>query len=300
MVGRLYIDNIDAYTRYGVLVEQYGLNGVIQMPSFKALDKTEWDEYDGEEVDLTAPILDSKNFSIKFCILNIENAEELFYALSDGAYHTFEFAEIGKCYQLRMTSNGSFSSLTKLGKLTLSFVDDFPVVPEGDYYQYGQSGVCQFGYSLDGIDLSQFGCFVLEGSDDAIRKAPDVRENLTINSKAVAGKIYDSEVVHFKSKSVSLKLLINTKDVNEFWRRWNSLWAILLQPELHIFSALGYKYECYYDSNNVSQFVILKNGHIWCEFDLTLVFLDKIDYTILITEDGKMITTEDESIIIIR
>ena len=55
MVGKLFIDGLDAFSEYGIFVEQYGYKALVQMPSFKKLSSTEWPEYDGEEVDLSAP-----------------------------------------------------------------------------------------------------------------------------------------------------------------------------------------------------------------------------------------------------
>lgn len=66
MVGKLFIDGLDAFSEYGIFVEQYGYKALVQMPSFKKLNSTEWPEYDGEETDLSNPILDSKTFSIPF------------------------------------------------------------------------------------------------------------------------------------------------------------------------------------------------------------------------------------------
>ena len=86
MVGKLFIDGLDAFSEYGIFVEQYGYKALVQMPSFKKLSSTEWPEYDGEEVDLSAPLLDSKTFSIPFCITDILSASDLFEVLSDGSY----------------------------------------------------------------------------------------------------------------------------------------------------------------------------------------------------------------------
>lgn len=278
MVGNLFIDGKDALLVYGVFVEYGGYKSLIQMPSFKKISTTEWHEYDGEEIDLTEPVLDSKTFSMQFCIINIDYAEILFDELATGAYHIFEFRDIGKSYKLRLTQNGSFSSFIKLGKLTLSFADDFPVVPSGEPYQLGKSEIRQFGYKLDGIDFSQFGSYILKGSDDAIRKAPNVRSNLSVDSTSLPGLIYDDEYVTFKSKDVALNLLINTDSIDEFWKRWNSLFAIVLKPEARsfYFSALDHEYECYYKSNSVRKFEIMRNGHVWCEFNLTLIFNKRI------------------------
>ena len=298
--GKFYVDGRDAMTEYGIFVEKGGYKGVVQMPSFKKLDTTEWEEFDGIEVDLLSPVLDTRQFQIQFCITNIRYAEDFFDDLATGAYHTFLFNELGKTYRLRMVSNGSFSSFVKLGKLTLTFADDFPSVPSGNIYQLGKSGVRQSGYELDGVDFSQFGSYMLKGSDDSIRKAANIREALKIDVKSVSGISYDDEEVHFKSKDVTLKLLIDADNITEFWRRYNSLFAILMQSESRIlyFANLPAEYDCYYKNMSVSKFEILKGGRIWCEFSVVLVFTayrPESSWMLLATEDFDWVVTEDES-----
>lgn len=297
-VGKLYIDGRDAMLEYGIFVEKGGYKGVVQMPSFKNVDSTEWLEFDGVEVDLLSPVLDTRQFQIQFCITNVRYAEDFFDDLATGAYHNFQFTELGKTYRLRMVSNGSFSSFIKLGKLTLTFADDFPVVPSGNPYQLGKSEVRQSGYELDGIDFSQFGSYILKGSDDSIRKAANVRENLKIDVKSIAGISYDDESAFFKSKDVTLKLLIDAADIDTFWYRWNALFSILMQPEQRIFyfSILPAEYDCYYKSMSVSKFEILRDGKIWCEFSVILTFTayrPESSWMLLATEDFDWVITED-------
>ena len=186
----------------------------------------------------------------------------------------------------------------KLGKLTLTFADDFPVVPSGSYYQLGKSEIRQAGYEIDGIDFSQFGSYVLKGSDDSIRKAANVREALKIDVKSIAGISYDDEEVHFKSKDVTLKLLIDASDIDEFWNRYNALFAILMQSESRTlyFNNLGAEYDCYYKSMSVSKFEILNSGRAWCEFSVVLTFTSyrpESSWMLLATEDSDWVITED-------
>lgn len=296
--GKLFIDGYDAIVEYGLFVEKGGYKQVVQMPSFKSIDLTEWQEFDGVEADLLSPVLDSRQLQIQFCITNIRYAEDLFDDLATGAYHTFYFAELKKTYKLRMVSNGSFSSFVKLGKLTLTFADDFPVVPSGEYYQLGKSEIRQSGYELDGLDFSQFGSYVLKGTDDSIRKAANVRENLKISVKSIAGLTYDDESVHFRAKDVTLKLLIDAENIDEFWRRYNALFSILMQPEQRVlyFSVLPAEYDCYYKSSSVSKFEILRSGRVWCEFSVVLNFTayrPESSWMLLSTEDYDWVITED-------
>lgn len=297
MKNRLYIDGHDAFIEYGIFVEQGGYKQVIQFPAFKTLDMTEWPDEDGIEVDLESPQLNTRTLSIQFCITNVRYAEDLFDELSIGAYHTFEFRDLKRTYRLRMTQNGSFKSKIKLGKLTVSFADDFPVVPTGDYYPLGKTDIRQVGYEVDGIDMSQFGAYVLDGTDESIRKAANVRENLKISTKDIRGVIYDNSTVKFKSKDVTLKCLINCNGIDEFWKRYDALFAVLLDADERRFyySALGNEYQCYYKSMNVSKFDILRNNHVWCEFSVVLTIIDYRpvgQYMLLAHEDFNLVEVE--------
>lgn len=299
-VGKLYIDGLDAFTEYGVFVEKGDYKGVIQMPAFKKPDSTEWGEEDGEEVDLLAPVLDTRQFQLAFCITNVRYAEDLFTDLANGAYHTFNFVELGKTYTLRMVQNGSFSSLIHKGKLTITFADDFPPTPGGAPYDMAKTEVRQSGYELDGVDFSQFGAYVDKSTNDNIRRSANVRDNLKIDVKSVAGITYDGEKVYFKSKDITLKLLINAPSVAEFWTRWNALFAVLIQPEqrLFYFALTGGEFDCYYKSNTVSKFVILPNGHVWCEFSVVVTatnYRPESSWMLLATEDYVWVITEDST-----
>lgn len=306
MVGKLFIDGNDAFLEYGVFVEQYGYKALIQMPSFKKLDITEWQEYDGEETDLTSPVLDTKTFSIPFCITDITGANDLFELLSDKAYHEFNFIEISRSYKLRLVSNTSLSSRIRLGKLSLNFADDFPKIDAAAPYASPASDVRQRGYMIDEIDFSRFGIYVLDGTDDNIQKAPNVRPNLTVDSKGVSGVLYDDEKVMYKTKDVTMKLLIRADSISTFWRRWFSFFQSLIQPEerkLYV-DATVEEFDCYYKKNSVSKFEILRNGRVWCEFSVVLTFTNSRpegNYGLLATETEELVITEtDNSYILLR
>lgn len=322
MKGKLYIDGKDAFEEYGVFVERFGYKALIQMPSFKTITTTEWDEYDGEEPDLTEPLLDSKTFGMQLCITNILGAGDLYELISDKAYHIFQFVELGKSYKLRLVSNPSLSSFKNLGKITINFADDFPpYIPdensdfEATEYNYPlddapldkvPEGFKQKGYMLDDIDFSRFGIYIIDGTEDNIQKAPNVRENLAIKAKNLPGLKYDEEKVFYKAKDVAIKLFIHANGIDDFWRRWYSFFSTLLKPELHNF----YKdttledFDCYYKSNSVTKFDILRSGNVWCEFTVTLRFTNSrpdANYIILATENSEIvITEEDEAQIILR
>lgn len=323
MVGKLIIDGKDAFGEYGVFVEQYGYGGLIQMPPFKNITTTEWEEYDGEEPDLMNPLLGSKTFGIKFCITDAVGAGDLYELISDKSYHIFEFVELKRKYKLRLVSNPAYSSFIKIGTFTLNFSDDFPpVVPTEDtdlslldeYNMLLQetplatppNGFKQKGYALDDVDFSLFGVYLIKGTIESLHKAPEVRSNLKTDSKSKSGVEYDDENVNYRAKDTVIKMLIHADGIDDFWKRWNALFTVLLQPEqrsIYMEDTLE-DYECYYKNNSVSKFDILPNGKIWCEFTVTMRMTNTRptgNYLVLATEDGELvITEEDESVIVIR
>ncbi|MCM1167948.1 MAG: hypothetical protein NC401_18340 [Ruminococcus sp.] len=130
-----------------------------------------------------------------------------------------------------------------------------------------------------------------------MRKAANVRDNLKISTKDIAGQIYDNSAVRFKSKDVTLKCLINCNGIDEFWRRYNALFAVLLDADVRRFyyAALGNEYQCYYKSMSVSKFDILRNNHVWCEFSIVLTFIDYRpvgQYMLLAHEDFAFVEVE--------
>lgn len=302
----IYIDGVDAFNEYGIFALEDCLAGVVQQPVFKEIKKTEWDEYDGEEVDLTAPVLQEKTFNIELGIGNVRYVEDFFHDLSEGAYHTFCFKDIERTLKLRMQQNQNFNAgPDRLGIFSVTFVDDFPSIESAECYALGQTDVWQRGYMIDGIDLSRFGVWALDGSDDNIRKASAVRDNLKIDSPTLSGVIYDDAIVRFKSRDVALNLFIYCDSIAEFWRRYNSLYSVLIKPECRVFHfyKLNKDFECYYKNNSVTKFTKTRSGKIWCQFTLTLSFIsDKpvSQYTLLSIESGELVATEDTTSAVIK
>lgn len=315
--GKLYIDGNDAYSEFGVFVERWGYKALIQMPSFKTPDSTEWEEYDGAEFDLSDPVLDAKTFQMQFCVTNVSMVHDLFYILSDGSYHIFNFVELGRSYKLRLSQNNTLTSKIFLGKFTLSFVDDFPPIRYLDGMTSAELAASyplvlnvqpytstvlrvDTGYTLDEIDFGRFGVLALDGTSNNIMRTPNVRENLKVSVSGKAGIDYDDENVLYKTKDVQMKLLIHTTTITEFWKRWDAFFTALIQPDTRtLFSwEIIEDYECFYKSCQVTKFDILNHGHVWCEFTVTLTFVDdrpeKTDL-LLASENFAWIIMEDES-----
>lgn len=296
MTGTLYIDGKDAYLNYGVFITSGGYKELSCFPSMKAVPSIDWGEEDGVEPDLSDPRLDTKEASISFSVHRAMLVGAFFNLISDKSYHTFDFREMGRVYKLRLVSESSLNVKPLLQTFTLRFANDFPL-PDGYSYVQPQSTIfTQSGYEIDGRALSEYGVFILQGSDSEIQKSPSVKLNLLQNISSRHGAIYDGEVVKFQSKEVKLSCLMRAKTMTEFWRNYNALLFDLIRPgerSLYVDNT-GYEYPCYYKNCSVTEFY--PTGKIWFKFDLTLVFTSfriEDDEFLLASESGEWIMTED-------
>lgn len=297
MTGKLYIDGKDAYSLYGVFITDGGYNELACFPPLKSVASNNWAEEDGEEFDLSAPVLNTHELSIKFAYHGT-NARygALIELLSDKSYHAFDFREIGKTYRLRLVTQPNLSLAISLGLFTLRFADDFPL--DGYTYLKPISTVApQTGYELDGISFSDYGIYVLQGSEAEIQKSPAVKKNLLQNIASKSGAIYDGEFVSFQTKEVKLKCLMRAKTLQEFWRNYNAFLFGMTRPDerqLYVDST-GYEYPCYYKSCTVDKFFPIDK--IWFEFSLVLVFTSfrvEGEEFLLASEDDILIITEQD------
>jgi hypothetical protein len=273
MTGNFYIDGQDAYSLYHVLITESGYKELVAFPALKSVDKNDWAEEDGAEFDLSDPVLDSRELTVGFYFHGINDRFEAFIKkLSDGAYHDFNFHDLGKTYRLRIVSQTNMIQSATLKTFSLRFADDFPL--SGYSYTAPQSSIIpQQGYKLDGRGLSEYGVYILKGSDAEIQKIPAVKKNLLQNIKSQSGAIYDGEWVKFQTKDVRLHCLMRATGLQEFRRNSDALLFDLVRPGeriLHL-NSTGRDYPCFYKNCSVSEFK--PSGKIWFDFSLTLLFI---------------------------
>lgn len=294
MTGTLYINGKDAYNNYGVYLSHNSFNDLITLPAFKDLTTNDWQEEDGEEVDLSNPVLSARSVQLSFNISDATKLDTFLAYLTEQPYRTFYFPILRRTYKLRLVAMASFQRCAELGIFSLKFSDDFPPVVVPSTYtraeitalkkqydsavQYLEQSpstsllVPSSGLSLDGVDLARFGIYALKGIDNALGKAPEVKEALIRSSKQVAGQTYDKGgAVHFKALDLSLPLLMHPATIDAFWTQWTGLLTLLLAPELHTitYEPDGKKLTGYYKGAKVSSFDPHDPRGPWLQFQLT-------------------------------
>lgn len=300
MTGRLYIDGVDSYSNYGLFVCNKGYEELVEYPSLKDVNTNDWPEEDGIEPDLLNPVLDTKQFKMDFAVHKNIRTGLFLDAITDGAYHDFNFAEIGRSFKLRLTQNPSFALFNGIELLQFKFSNDFPI-PESYTYTPPSSIASNTGYDIDGRDFGRYGIRVLSGSISEVLKMPTVKDNLLINLKNQQGVTYDEEEVFFKSKDVKLNLLMTANSLSEFWQNYDAFIYDLTRPEERTLYAdyTGYEYPCFYKSCNTIDFSPV-NGKVWFKFTLTLTFItfrrSGEEFELLLAaENGALVITEESS-----
>lgn len=309
MKGQLLIDGIDAYTTLGISVIKGSYNNLVAFPPMKEPDKNDWPEEDGQEFDLSNPVLDAGDVNIELAFKNDIGFGGLIAVLSDMGYHAFCFSDLDKTYRLRLSSQSSYTIYPGLEIVKITFTNDFPRDASYEYQEPANSFSMPKGYEIDNKDLTDYGVVVIHGSNAEILKSPAVKKNLLQNFKRQDGAIYDGEIVKFQTKEVSLKCLMRAPDIQTFWRNHDSLLYDLTKlttksddegyeysdaERIFYCDEWSESYPCYYKSCQTSNFML--NGGVWWEFTLKFVFTSfRIGETefLLASEAGELIITED-------
>lgn len=269
----LYIDGIDVYEAYGISISDVAYDDLVCLPELKPIPFNDWHEKNGIEPDLSAPVIKAHSITIPMNMVGEYGDYSAFMkALSEGSYHTFNFASIGLVKSLRMVSCTEPKITGNLSGFSLILSDDDPM--KGYSYSAPSSKWEQLGdYLLDGIDLAVYGIRVLRGTMASIKKNPDVKENLKRDVSVKTGVIYDGEKVTYKSRTADIRCLMRASNATEFWRNRNALVYDLTKKDERILTVteLDKDIPCYYKGCSVQCF-FPDNGKYWFEFTLSLEF----------------------------
>lgn len=271
--GTLYIDGKDAWEEYGVYVTEDGWNAIIAYPPLKTPTSNDWQEYAGKEVDLSAPVLNTREVEIAFGVHGLySQLSSLVVALSDGAYHTLRSEFLGgREWKVRVVSFSNLSEAVTMGTMKVKVADDFPERHRGG--QGPESSVAEYDdYELDGLPFTWWGVRVLEGTLDELKTPPAVKKNLLRNIATQSGAIYDADGgVTFDTKDAKVYCLLRAKTFEELWRNYDALLYDLTKPEERSIWVrdLELDFPCYYKSCSVTDF-FPDEGKLWLQFTLTM------------------------------
>lgn len=271
MLNNITINGIGLWA-YGVSLTEDSLAGLFVCPQMKNIEITDWKDEDGIEVDLRNPKLKPRDITLSFAYRNPQGMATVIDMLKTEEQVTFGFPDVGISAVLRWTGVGSETSLDKAGILQMNFTEDLFEL-SGDGTPPAQlsnlAKVSQSGYSLDGVALGAFGCWVLQGSIVG-RAVP--KRNFTVESESENGRIYfKSKDYHQGARTIRLNLLFRSNDAAELVSCWNALFRTLTKPGARTLSMPKEgELTCRYVSSSVQRLRVSPRQTIWLELSVSL------------------------------
>ncbi len=282
--GALMIDGTDIGSVYGVLVSEGGFASLVQWPSLKTPESNDWFEEEGLEVDLSSPVLSSRDVSMEFILANGHNLSGFLDFLAAKTFYSVYSSDLGMTFRLRWVSCTKVDTVNgEIGKATLTFADDFPLW--GYTRSLAAVTVADSGITLDGTDIASYGVIVLQGTGDSFRTVASAKTPLRRNVDSLGGSItdgvkdgdltpetgsaYDNPILKRGSKVLSIKCLMAKMTASQFASNWRCLLYDLCQSGARAVAGFGKTLSCYYNSCQVTRFYSATGG-LWCEFTVNL------------------------------
>jgi hypothetical protein len=274
MKHNLIIDELDAYSEYGVSVINTSggtYASLLTYPVMKKVNVNDWPEEDGIEPDLDAPSLDVREVNLRFICETNAGGAGFFTKLADGAYHLFNFPKLGRSFRLRLTTESKTVTIKTYRDMTLRFINDTPINENYTYLAPSSTVLLpDLSLSIDGTNIRQYGMSARGNYMSEILRAPDTKPNLTQSFNNKNGAEYDDNFVVYKSKNVKINMLMCASTLDEFWRNYDALIYDLSRPNLRVLTAKGKNYNCYYQNAAITEFHV--ENPIWLAFSITFVF----------------------------
>lgn len=293
--NKVFIDGEDA-EQYGLYIQPKGLIGLVSFPPMKKVYTQEWAEESGLDCDLSAPVLDSREFDLKIGIQDDDAPlafKELAKKAFDGNYHDWYFKQIGRTYRLRYVSQGTVNFLKDLpipsqsterplkyvGLLTtVRMADDFPLrnytyqapnITQGEYNRFKN---LDSNSGLDDLFFYHYGAIVLNGSLADLFKHSEMKTALVRDISVVPGKQMLSQFGTTKGRTVKINLLMQTTTLEKLWRSYDALLYNVSKAGEHTLrlkkGTMTETAKVYYKQAQVTEFDY-KGNKMWLQFSIT-------------------------------
>ena len=269
ITGKVLIDGVDIKSTYGAYIVDGGYDDVPVFSDMKAPEKNEWFESNDVEVDLSSPCVESQKMSFRFMMKGTMDMLQSFVDfIMSKRTHAVEMVDIERTRTLRVFDVGA-SRISSICNIKLDMYDDDPRV--GLDYVEPSSSRTLVGLSLDGVDVSKYGC-LLTGSIDGL--FPDIRmkENKLDESDYSDGQEHSNESgIYVERGDVRFRLIMRSDDKADFWNKRDALFLDLTKEGERTISWKGRDTKVYYKSCNSVEFDY--SGRSWWEFELTFGYI---------------------------
>lgn len=267
MDHRLYIDNIDVTSTYGVSLLQGCYEASLGWPNLSGVESVIWPEVSGEDIDLTNASLDAQTLTIPLFVKS-EYIDTVISNLTATPMHVFRFSAIGHTIEAKVNSIEKealfFGSI-----LTIELRECQPL----KHYTRGNLASVKAPnsrYSLDNTTFKSYGIEPLEGTHEELSARPEVRSNLIIDNVLIPGEDYDTAAgVVYASKDATLHLKMRGSNPIDVVNNYLAFMYDISQPTTHTLTDGDTTYDIYYKSSQIHDVIVDEEG-IWMTFDVNV------------------------------
>lgn len=273
--GRLYIGGEDVWDVCYVCTAFGGFNELIAFPPLKTPPANDWYEERGFDPDLSDPVLDTREVTLRFSATDEED-----YACTLGKLNSVvevRAPSIGRSWSLRFIAPTDSAHSSTFG---LKFADDTPM--QGYTYQppnaeKEREWILSTSRRDDFVitespkrSFVDYGARVLGDVVDEMERRNEVKTGLLRKFSTKPGAFYD-EAALFREKGGDrqVQLLMRADTLAELWRNYDALLFDLIRPGARRYKEAPF----YYSSCRVDHF-IPDEPRPWLQFSLTLTFFE--------------------------
>ena len=274
-LGRLYIGGEDVWDVCYVCVAFGGFNELIAFPPLKTPPANDWYEERGFDHDLSAPVLDTREVTLRFSATDEDD-----YACTLGKLNSVvevRAPSIGRSWSLRFIAPTDSAHSSTFG---LKFADDTPM--QGYTYQppnaeKEREWILSTSRRDDFVitespkrSFVDYGARVLGDVVDEMERRNEVKTGLLRKFSTKPGAFYDKAALFSeKGGDRQVQLLMRADTLAELWRNYDALLFDLIRPGARRYKDAPF----YYSSCRIDHF-IPDEPRPWLQFTLTLTFFE--------------------------
>lgn len=272
---RLYIGGEDVWGVCYACVAFGGFNELIAFPPLKTPPANDWYEERGFDPDLSDPVLDTREVTLRFSATDEED-----YACTLGKLNSVvevRAPSIGRSWSLRFIAPTDSAHSSTFG---LKFADDTPM--QGYTYQppnaeKEREWILSTSRRDDFVitespkrSFVDYGARVLGDVVDEMERRNEVKTGLLRKFSTKPGAFYDKAALFCeKGGDRQVQLLMRADTLAELWRNYDALLFDLIRPGARRYKDAPF----YYSSCRVDHF-IPDEPRPWLQFTLTLTFFE--------------------------
>lgn len=279
---RLYIDNGDVWDETYACTAFGGFNELIAFPPLKTPPANDWQEERGFDPDLSAPVLDTREVTLRLSATAADDYKYTLCMLNKKPVVEVRARSIGRSWSLRFIAPTDSANSSTFG---LKFADDTPM--QGYTYQppnaeKEREWILSTSQRDDFVitesperSFADYGARVLGDVVDEMERRNEVKTGLLRRFSTKPGAFYDKAAM-FREKGGDrqVQLLMRADTLAELWRNYDALLFDLIRPGARRYNDAPF----YYSSCRVDHF-IPDEPRPWLQFTLTLTFFEGSSYS---------------------